>query len=86
MDQLIVGLQSFPLLLDFIRQNQSLMQPIFTVDGTNIFKPTSDSLLSAFKPEFSEDGSNLKAKEIDIYKNFCDYLQDLEMIEGEEQM
>lgn len=82
----IGGLQSFPFLLEYARQNQSLMQPIFTVDGTDIFKPTSDMFLSALKPEFSDDGSNLKPTEIDIYKYFCDYLQDLEMIEGEEQM
>lgn len=58
------------------------MQPIFTVEGTTKFTPTSDILLSALKPEYSEDGSNLKAGEVDIFKCFCDYLQDLEITEG----
>ena len=31
---------------------------------------------------FSEEGSNKKACEIDVYKNFCDYVQDLGATEG----
>jgi hypothetical protein len=83
MDQLIVGMQTFHFLLEYMKKNEKLMQPIFTVEGKKTFKPTSDIVLGALKPEFSDDGSNLKAEEIDIHKNFCDYVQDLEETDGE---
>ena len=83
MDQLIVGMQTFHFLLEYMKKNERLMQPIFTIESKETFKSTSDIVLGALKPEFSDDGSNLKAEEIDIHKNFCDYVQDLEMTEGE---
>ena len=81
MDQMINGLESFGV-LNFIRSNKNIMQPLFTLDGAKHFQPTPELFLDSLKVEFSPDGSNRKACETDVYKNFCDFVQDLGTTEG----
>ena len=80
-DQMITGLASFGA-LDYIRSHKSEMQPLLTLDGAKCFQPTPDLFLEGLNVMFSEEGSNKKACEIDVYKNFCDYVQDLAATEG----
>lgn len=80
-DQLITGLASFGA-LDYIRSHKNVMQPLFTLDGAKYFQPTPELFLEGLNVLFSEEGSNKKACETDVYKNFCDYVQDLGTTEG----
>ena len=80
-DQMITGLASFGA-LDYIRSHKSEMQPLLTLDGAKYFQPTPELFLEGLNVLFSEEGSNKKACEIDVYKNFCDYVQDLGATEG----
>jgi len=57
------------------------MEAIFTIEGAAQFQPSSELLLHSVKTEFSEDGSNLKADEVNVFKHFSDYVMDLE-VEG----
>lgn len=77
LDQLIVGLNSFDV-MDAVKENQSCMEPIFVEKYAARFLPTANTLLDETIPDFSEDGSNLKIKEVDTLKLFCDILQDCE--------
>ena len=82
-DQLISGLSYLGgLFLEYIRAHKEVMRSLFTLDGAKNFQPTSELLLDGVKVEFSEDGSNLKAGEVDIYKYFSDYVMDLGESEG----
>ena len=80
-DQMITGLASFGA-SDYIRSHKSEMQPLLTLDGTKYFQPTPELFLDGLNVLFSEEGSNKKACEIDVYKNFCDYVQDLGTTKG----
>ena len=80
-DQMISGLTSFGV-AECIRSHKNVMQPLFTLEGAKQFQPTSDMMLDGLKVDFSEDGSNVKATEMNVYKHFCDYVQDLGMTEG----
>ena len=81
MDQIAAGFASFGA-LNYIRSNKDVMQPLFTLDGAKHFQPTPELFLEVLKVEFSAEGSNKKAPEIDMYKNFCDFVQGLGITEG----
>jgi len=74
LDQLRMGLESFGL-LEALQGNKDILQPLF-MEGSSIFKPTRDLILDSVVAEFSEDGTNAKMKEIDIFKYFHDFLMD----------
>lgn len=61
------------------------MQPLFTSEGTKHFQPTPDVFLDGLNVEYSAEGSNRKNAEIDVYKHFCDFVQDQGMEEGTRQ-
>lgn len=80
-DQMSDGLASYGA-LDFIRSNKVVMKAVFTADGANHFKPTAESFLDSLTVQYSADGSNAKASEIDVFNNFSDYVQDLGTTDG----
>jgi hypothetical protein len=53
-----------------------MMEALFVAAHSTMFVPTADQLLDSIYGAFSDDGSNHKEKEIDIYKYFCDFVQD----------
>lgn len=80
-DQMITGLASFGA-LDYIRSHKNVMKPLFTLDGARHFQPTPELFIEGLNVLFSEEGSNRKACEIDVFKNFCDFVQDLGTTQG----
>ena len=80
-DQMITGLASFGA-LDYIRSHKNVMKPLFTLDGARHFQPTPELFIEGLNVLFSEEGSNHKASEIDVFKNFCDFVQDLGTTQG----
>ncbi|KAK2565544.1 hypothetical protein P5673_010661, partial [Acropora cervicornis] len=75
-DQMITGHASFGA-LDYIGSNKNVMKPLFTLDGARHFQPTPELFIEGLHILFSEEGSYRKACEIDVFKNFCDFVQDL---------
>ena len=71
-DQMITGLASFGV-LDYIRSHKNVMMPLFTLDGARHFQSTPELFSEGLHVLFSEEGSNHKACEIDVFKNFCDF-------------
>ena len=51
------------------------MEAIFVAKHSINF---ADQFLDNIDGDFSEDGSNHKEREIDIFKFFCDFLQDFD--------
>lgn len=80
-DQMITGLASFGA-LDYIRSHKNVMEPLFTLDGARHFQPTPELFVEGLNVLFSEERSNHKACEIDVLKNFCDFVQDLDTTQG----
>ena len=74
LDQLRMGLESF-CLLEEVRSSKDILEPLF-VEGRISFKPTGDLILDSLVAEFSEDGTNAKTKEINIFKYFHDFIMD----------
>lgn len=66
-DQMITGLASFGA-LDYIRSHKNVMKPLFTLDGARHFQPTPELFIEGLNVLFSEEGSNRKACEIDVFK------------------
>ncbi|CAB4032540.1 G2 M phase-specific E3 ubiquitin- ligase-like [Paramuricea clavata] len=58
-----------------IKQNKDAMKYLFTMSDT--FVPSVDYMLDHIHGEFSEEGSNMKTNEIDIYKYLNDYIEDI---------
>lgn len=81
LDQLISGLESFGL-LETVRDKKSVLEPLFVAERSGCFMPTADLLLDSIDGLFSDKGSNLKAKEVDIFKFFSDFIQDCSDTEG----
>ena len=77
LDQLVVGLNYCDVMVA-VKGHPSIMEPIFVVKYASKFSPSANTLLDEIVADFSEDGSNLKMKEIDTFKFFSDLLQDLE--------
>ncbi len=75
LDQLTNGLSSFGV-MDAVKENRIIMQTLFVAKHSIHFVPTADHFLDGIDAAFSEDGSNLKEKEVDIHKFFCDFVQD----------
>ena len=78
MDQLINGLGSFGV-IDAATENKVVMEAIFVAKHSINF---ADQFLDNIDGDFSEDGSNHKEREIDIFKFFCDFLQDFDELWG----
>ena len=74
LDQLRMGLESF-CLLEALQSKKEILQPLF-VEGSSIFKPTRDLIFDSVVADFSEDGTDVKIKEIDIFKYFHDFIMD----------
>ena len=74
MDQLINGLGWFGV-IDAATENKVVMEAIFVAKHSINF---ADQFLDNIDGDFSEDGSNHKEREIDIFKFFCDFLQDFD--------
>lgn len=62
--------------------HKNVMKPLFTLEGGRHFQPTPELFIEGLNVLFSEEGSNRKACEIDVCKNFCDFVQDLETAQG----
>lgn len=77
LDQISCGLQLFGI-LDSIKKHQQLLEPVFT--DSSFFKPSADTFLGNMLGNFSEQGSNAKLVEIDIYKYFTDFIEDGECL------
>lgn len=82
LDQVRMGLESF-CLLEAIRNNKTILQPLFVAQGSPRFNPTRDLILDNAVALFSEDGTNAKMKEIDIFKFFHDFIMDCSETESE---
>ena len=78
---MITGHASFGA-LDYIGSNKNVMKPLFTLDGARHFQPTPELFIEGLHILFSEEGSYRKACEIDVFKNFCDFVQDLGTTQG----
>ena len=52
------------------------------MDGARYFQPTHKLFMEGLNVLLSEEGSNRKACEIDVFKNFCDFVQDLGTTDG----
>lgn len=74
LDQLITGLDVNDT-LKMIKQNKDAMKYVFSMSDK--FVPTTDYMLEHTHGEFSEEGSNMKTREIDIFKYFTDYIEDI---------
>ena len=75
LDQLTTGLSSFGV-IDAVKENRVIMEPLFVAKHSTYFVPTTDQFLDDTDAAFREDGSNRKEKEVDIHKFFCDFVQD----------
>ena len=73
--QISSGLQAFGI-LDAIKKRPKLLEPVFT--KSPFFKPNADTFIDNMVGSFSEDGSNDKLAEIDVYKYFTDFIEDCE--------
>ena len=73
--QISSGLQAFGI-LDAIEKHPKLLEPVFT--KSSFFKPNADTFIDNMVGSFSEDGSNDKLAEIDVYKYFTDFIEDCE--------
>ena len=75
LDQLIYGLELFGF-LETLRDKKYVLEPLFVAERSKCFLPTADLLLDNIDGQFSDEGSNHKAKEVDIFKLFTDFIQD----------
>ena len=75
LDQVRMGLESF-CLLEALRNSKDILQPLFVEQGSSCFNPTRDLILDNVVAQFSEDGTNAKLREIDIFKFFHDFIMD----------
>ncbi len=73
LDQMVEGLRSFGM-LGCIKLNAKLLKPVFT--NSAMFKVQAEIFLENIVGNFSETGSNYKEVEINIFKYFCDYVED----------
>ena len=73
--QISSGLQAFGI-LDAIKKHPKLLEPVFT--KSSFFKLNADTFIDNMEGSFSEDGSNDKLAEIDVYKYFTDFIEDCE--------
>ena len=72
-EQLVHGMQLYDL-LSKIRQKPLVSLKLFSITE-NIFEWTYQEFCVSISPEYSEDGSNYKNKEIDVFKMFLDAME-----------
>mgnify|MGYP002803922089 FL=1 len=72
--QISSGLQVLGI-LDSIKEHPQLLEPVFT--ESSFFKPNADTFIDIVG-SFSEDGSNDKLIEIDVFKYFTDFIEECE--------
>ena len=75
LDQLIYGLELFGF-LETLRDKKYVLEPPFVAEKSKCFLPTAELLLENIGGQFSDEGSNHKAKEVDIFKLFTDFIHD----------
>ena len=68
-DQLTNGLCVFGV-MDAMRKDKNIMKPLFVATHSAYFMPTADQMFDGLDAAFSQDCSNQKEKEADIYKFF----------------
>ena len=73
--QISSGLQVFGI-LDSIKEHPQLLEPVFI--ESSFFKPNADTFIDNIVGSFSEDGSNDKLIEIDVFKYFTDFIEECE--------
>ena len=66
-------------ILSAIRSNPDIFEPVFTPGHSTQIKP--EMFIDQLEVEFSTS-QLLKAKEIDVYKYFCDFIDSLDQEEG----
>ena len=62
---------------DAINDSPDIMTTLFTMSGGAVFSWRVEDFLSEIDVVYSPRGSNLYMKEIDIYKYFCDVVEQL---------
>ena len=72
LNQIIDGLRCFGT-YDLIKEFPDFLEPVFVQSGC--FSLTPEEFLEDIKGEFSENGSNYKQQEINIFKYFHDYVE-----------
>ena len=66
-------------ILSAIRSNPDIFEPVFTIGYSTQIKP--EMFIDQLEVEFSTS-QLLKAKEIDVYKYFCNFIDLLDQKEG----
>ena len=73
--QISSGLQEFGI-LDCIKKHPQLREPVFT--KSSFFKPNARTFIDSVVGNFSEDVSNDKLAEIEVFKYFTDFIENCE--------
>jgi hypothetical protein len=60
-------------LMDHIIEQRELFKTCFVMDCATILTP--EAFFSLLVPRYSEDGSNREDAEVNVYKNFCDFIE-----------
>ena len=72
LDQFAKGLEMFDV-LGTLKLKSELLKPVFT--PSSFFEVTLEEFLSSLHVQYSESGSNLKDKEVDVFKSFTNLLE-----------
>jgi hypothetical protein len=75
LNQIMDGLRCFGT-HDLVKDYPNLLEPVFVEYGCFLLKP--EEFLAGVTGKFSEVGSNNREREIDIFKYFSDYVEDIE--------
>jgi len=70
--QLTEGLNCYNL-LNVMKENKDLFQVLFC--PSKKFKWDFETVRQKMKPQFSDDGTNTKIKEVSVYKMFLDFVE-----------
>lgn len=76
-----MGLELF-CFFEEVRSSKDILE-FFFVEGRISFKLIRDFIFDSVVAEFSEDGINVKIKEINIFKYFYDFIMDCSEIGSE---
>ena len=61
--------------LDLVKERPNVLEPVFVECGCFLLTP--DEFLDVVTGQFSEIGSNNREREVDIFKFFNDYVEDV---------
>ena len=76
----MIGLGLFNV-MKAMKEEKAAMKALFVAD-CSFFLPSANQLLDGMTPEISEEGSNCKMAEVDVFKFFLDFLQDSNAFQG----